>query len=172
MKKVIMHFISFIAIILTLFISCFVIDMLDFHIYWGWKDVKVNNITFKVPQYWEQGEKNGLIYFYDKTPDNIVLFQSNVEELYLLNDTIRDKHNIESNIISDEFESIVSISGTTNSIGVTYGKKIISVEKITYLESYIYCCDDMLDYDLTFYEWNQKLDDELIEKIADSFAIG
>lgn len=89
MKKFIKRFYSqIIAVILTLtfVFSVRVFDelnytLLNFHFYIGWQEVNIHNdVTIKVPGNWKQGEKNGLIYFYDPTietdsDDNIVFLK-------------------------------------------------------------------------------------------------
>ncbi len=55
-----------------------VADVLDLHIYIGWKNVKIENLCeMKVPLTWKMEEKNGLVYFYDTLAgNNICLIQS------------------------------------------------------------------------------------------------
>ena len=53
--------ILFLIILIYLLVSI-ISETLDFHLYFGWKEVRVNStMSFKVPDNWEQGEKNGLL---------------------------------------------------------------------------------------------------------------
>lgn len=168
---------SIITIVVILFIvlayqmTCIVANLFELHLYFGWQEVKMNNsLSFKVPGDWTQGEKNGLIYFYDPDikdtedeNDNIMLFQSKSDDMFSLNDSVEvNNSNTEQNIISDNFQSVVSLSGTVNSLGTVYGESIISVDNVTYKESYIQFNDFL------FYSWDRKVDENTLRKIADS----
>ncbi len=172
---------SIITIIIIIFIvlgyklTCAFTESFGLHLYIGWQEIELHNsFSFKVPGNWVQGEKNGLMYFYDPDiksdedseytqNDNIVLFQSKSEDMFDLEDAVEINKNTEKNIISDNFQSVVSLSSTVNSLGTAYGEAIISVDNITYKENYI----DNSDY--LFYSWNGQIDEKTLKKIADSF---
>ncbi len=175
---------SIITIIIIIFIilgyklTYIVTDILDLHLYFGWQEIKLNNsFSFKIPGNWVQGEKNGLIYFYDpdiksdenseySQNDNIVLFQSKSDDMFAFGDAVEINKKTEKNILSDNFQSVVSLSGNVNSLGTVYGESIISVDNVTYKEDYIIFNDYSSDF--LFYSWGEGIDDETLEKIADS----
>lgn len=58
-----------IAIICTL--AYFFLNLIDFHFYFGWKDVKLSNtISIKIPNDWNESKENGLIYFSKDTSND------------------------------------------------------------------------------------------------------
>ena len=58
-----------VAIICTL--AYLFLNLIDFHFYFGWKDVKLSNtISIKVPNDWNESKENGLIYFSKDIQDN------------------------------------------------------------------------------------------------------
>lgn len=132
--------------------------------------MKINNsFSIKVPSNWVKNEKNGLLYFSDpdiKNDNNIVFFQSKAEDMFSLGEDVKLNNNTEKNILSDKFQSIVSLNSAVNSLGSIYGESIISVDDITYRESYIIFNDNADEY--LFYSWNGKVDDKTLDKIADS----
>ena len=69
-------------------------------------------MSFKVPDNWEQGEKNGLLYFCDKSDNRkIFLFQSRVGDCFQIGDSIKiDDNTTEDNICSNNFFNAVSIN--------------------------------------------------------------
>ena len=83
--------------------------------------------------------------------------------MFSLNESVEvNNSNTEQNIISDNFQSVVSLSSTVNSLGTVYGESIISVDNVTYKESYIQFNDFL------FYSWDRKVDENTLRKIADS----
>ena len=82
----------FLIILFCLFASV-VFECLELHMYFGWKEIHINNsLSFKVPDNWESGKKNGLLYFYDKnekSDNNIILFQSQTSECFQIGDSIK-----------------------------------------------------------------------------------
>ena len=170
-------------VIIVIIASCqfvsLIAEVLDLHIYIGWKKVYVNNsFSIKVPESWELGDENGLLYFYDPNMrsnedsdyshnGNIMLFQSKLNDMFEIGDSVKmNKNKIEKNILSDNFQSVVSLSSAVNSLGAISGESIISVDDITYRKNYILFNDDSNDY--LFYTWNERLDLKTLEKIADS----
>lgn len=164
------------AIIIILIICggklfCTVTEILDLHLYIGWQEAEINDsFSVKIPGNWEKNEKYGLIYFTDpdiKDGNNIVFFQSKAEDMFSLNtEAAKINDNTEKNILSDKFQSVVSLSGTVNSIGSICGEAIVSVDDVTYKESYIIFNNNTEDY--LFYTWNGNVDDKTLDKIADS----
>ena len=58
-----------VAIICAL--AYFFLSLIDFHFYFGWKDVKLSNtISIKVPNDWNENKENGLIYFSKDTSND------------------------------------------------------------------------------------------------------
>lgn len=167
-----------IVIIASYQLISIVTEILELHLYFGWKKIEVNNsFSFKIPGDWEQGEKNGLLYFYDPGMvsdknsdclynDNILMFQSKLDNMFEIGDSIEINNKAEKNILSDNFKSVVSLSSTVNSLGTISGKSIISVDNITYKKDYIQFNYDSSDY--LFYCWNEKIDEKTLDKIADS----
>lgn len=91
-QSIITIIIIFLIVLIYLFTSV-ILESLDFHMYFGWKEIHINDsISFKIPGNWESGKKDGLLYFYDKnvkTNDNIVLFQSKADECFQIGDSIK-----------------------------------------------------------------------------------
>lgn len=122
-----------------------------------------------MPDNWVKNEKYGLLYFSDpdiKDGNNIVFFQSKGEDMFSLGEDVKLNNNTEKNILSDKFQSIVSLNSAVNSLGSICGESIISVNDITYRESYIIFNDHRDDY--LFYTWGENVDNKTLDKIADS----
>lgn len=164
----IMTLITVIVIILVCFFTSIVADLFEFHLYIGWQEVNLtNSYSIKVPGDWVKGEKNGLIYFTDSentSDENIIFFQSRAEEMFSLGDSaVIEKEKSEKNIISDNFQSIVNLNGTVNSLGAVYGDVLISADDVTYNEKYVEFANEY-----QFYTFGEGIDDETLKKIADS----
>lgn len=159
-----------------LFVDVVLVDSLGFHCYLGWQEVKVDNIcTLKVPGRWEVYEQDGMLHFCDPSikdrDSNIVLVESHIGPMTNNGSNFKvNKNNIESNILGKKFMCILECNGTVNSVGSIYGETVISVDNNLHLGKYIYA-ENSFEEDVYFYTWNSCVDDELIQKIADSFVI-
>ena len=138
--------ILFLIILIYLLVSI-ISETLDFHLYFGWKEVRVNStMSFKVPDNWEQGEKNGLLYFCDsiKIDDNTT----------------------EDNICSNNFFNAVSINSSVNSLGTMIGEALVSFDGKSQVEDYIEFYNQ--DNVITLYTYGKAVDSKILDKIADS----
>ena len=141
--------ILFLIILIYLLVSI-ISETLDFHLYFGWKEVCVNStMSFKVPDNWEQGEKNGLLYFCDKS-DSIKI----------------DDNTTEDNICSNNFFNAVSINSSVNSLGTMIGEALVSFDGKSQVEDYIEFYNQ--DNVITLYTYGKAVDSKILDKIADS----
>lgn len=177
--QAIITLIIIIAIIVGYQLISIITDVLDLHLYFGWKEIKVNDsFSLKIPENWELEEENELLYFYNPNIESkensdysnngdIMLFQSKLDDMFEIGDSIRmNNDKTEKNILSDNFQSVVKLDSAVNSLGTVSGKSIISVDNITYKKDYILFNDGSNDY--LFYSWNEKIDEKTLDKIADS----
>lgn len=159
-----------IAIICTL--AYFFLTLIDFHFYFGWKDVKLGNtISIKVPNDWNVSKENGLIYFSKDTSndkDKIILFQSKAEDMYDFGEPLNKDAKAEKNIISHNFKSMIKVNGEVNSLSAVQGDAVISADNVTYKADYVSFNNN--DEEITFYSWNDNVDTDTLEKIADSVS--
>ena len=110
------HHKTTVAIIVTVIVAIicalayFFLNIIDFHFYFGWKDVKLSNtISIKVPNDWNESKENGLIYFSKDTSndkDKIILFQSKTEDMYDIGDSPNNNAKAEKNIMVDLISQI------------------------------------------------------------------
>lgn len=142
-------------IIIVVVVLCYlavsvVADVLDLHLYFGWKEIKVNDsFSVEVPNSWELGEENGLLYFYDtniKSKENsnnlhkssVMLFQSKLDDMFEIGEPLKaDNDKTEKNILGDNFQSVVQLESEVNSLGTISGDSIISLDNVTYKKNYI-----------------------------------
>ena len=159
-----------VAIICTL--AYFFLNLIDFHFYFGWKDVKLSNtISIKVPNDWNVSKENGLIYFSKDTSNNkdkIILFQSKTEDMYDFGEPLNNDAKAEKNIISHNFRSMIKVNGEVNSLSAVQGDAVISADNVTYKADYVSFNNN--DEEITFYSWNDNVDTDTLEKIADSVS--
>lgn len=160
--------ILFLIILIYLLVSI-ISETLDFHLYFGWKEVRVNStMSFKVPDNWKQGEKNGLLYFCDKSDNRkIFLFQSRVGDCFQIDDSIKiDDNTTEDNICSNNFFNAVSINSSVNSLGTMIGEALVSFDGKSQVEDYIEFYNQ--DNVITLYTYGKAVDNKILDKIADS----
>ena len=160
--------ILFLIILIYLLVSI-ISETLDFHLYFGWKEVRVNStMSFKVPDNWEQGEKNGLLYFCDKSDNRkIFLFQSRVGDCFQIGDSIKiDDNTTEDNICSNNFFNAVNINSSVNSLGTMIGEALVSFDGKSQVEDYIEFYNQ--DNVITLYTYGKAVDSKILDKIADS----
>lgn len=159
-----------VAIICTL--AYFFLTLIDFHFYFGWKDVKLSNtISIKVPNDWNVSKENGLIYFSKDTSndkDKIILFQSKAEDMYDFGEPLNNNAKAEKNIVSHNFKSLIKVNGEVNSLSAVQGDAVISADNVTYKADYVSFNNN--DEEITFYSWNDNVDTDTLEKIADSVS--
>lgn len=159
-----------IAIICTL--AYLFLNLIDFHFYFGWKDVKLSNtISIKVPNDWNESKENGLIYFSKDTSndkDKIILFQSKAEDMYDFGEPLNNDAKAEKNIISHNFKSMIKVNGEVNSLSTVQGDAVIFADNVTYKTDYVSFNNN--DEEITFYSWNDNVDTDTLEKIADSVS--
>lgn len=159
-----------IAIICTL--AYFFLNLIVFHFYFGWKDVKLSNtISIKVPNDWNVSKENGLIYFSKDTSNDknkIILFQSKAEDMYDFGEPLNNDAKAEKNIISHNFKSMIKVNSEVNSLSTVQGDAVISADNVTYKADYVSFNNN--DEEITFYSWNDNLDTDTLEKIADSVS--
>ena len=159
-----------VAIICTL--AYFFLNLIDFHFYFGWKDVKLSNtISIKVPNDWIESKENGLIYFSKDTSndkDKIILFQSKAEDMYDFGEPLNNDAKAEKNIVSHNFKSMIKVNGEVNSLSTVQGDAVISADNVTYKADYVSFNNN--DEEITFYSWNDNVDTDTLEKIADSVS--
>ena len=159
-----------VAIICTL--AYLFLNLIDFHFYFGWKDVKLSNtISIKVPNDWNESKENGLIYFSKDTSndkDKIILFQSKAEDMYDFGEPLNNNAKAEKNIISHNFKSMIKVSSEVNSLSTVQGDAVIFADNVTYKTDYVSFNNN--DEEITFYSWNDNLDTDTLEKIADSVS--
>ena len=173
-RQTIITTITLFLIILFCLLASVVFECLDLHMYFGWKEIHINNsLSFKVPDNWESGKKNGLLYFYDKnekSDNNIILFQSQTSECFQIGDSIKINEELaEKNICSDNFLSLVSLSSSVNSLGTISGEALVSYDGKSQIEEYIIFSD--YDNEYVFYTYQRKLDNDILEKISDSVKL-
>ena len=169
---------SIITVIIIIFVVCgyqlisTITENLDIHLYLGWQEVKIEDYaTIKVPGNWKQGEKNGLIYFYDSDlpdDDNVVLFQTNMlYDMFDIGSPIKiDEDSTEQNIVSNNFQRVVTLTGATNSLGSSNGKALICIDNNSRIEDYIYFNNGK--YDFEFFSNENRVGEKILDKIADS----
>lgn len=159
-----------VAIICTL--AYLFLTLIDFHFYFGWKDVKLSNtISIKVPNDWNVSKENGLIYFSKDTSndkDKIILFQSKAEDMYDFGEPLNNDAKAEKNIVSHNFKSMIKVNSKVNSLSTVQGDAVISADNVTYKADYVSFNNN--DEEITFYSWNDNLDTDTLEKIADSVS--
>lgn len=159
-----------VAIICTL--AYLFLTLIDFHFYFGWKDVKLSNtISIKVPNDWNVSKENGLIYFSKDTSNNkdkIILFQSKTEDMYDFGESLNNDAKAEKNIVSHNFKSMIKVNSEVNSLSVVKGDAVISADNVTYKADYVSFNNN--DEEITFYSWNDNVDTDTLEKIADSVS--
>lgn len=159
-----------VAIICTL--AYLFLTLIDFHFNFGWKDVKLSNtISIKVPNDWNVSKENGLIYFSKDTSndkDKIILFQSKAEDMYDFGEPLNNNAKAEKNIISHNFKSMIKVNSEVNSLSAVKGDAVISADNVTYKADYVSFNNN--DEEITFYSWNDNLDTDTLEKIADSVS--
>ena len=130
-----------------------------------------NTISIKVPNDWNESKENGLIYFSKDTSNdknNIILFQSKAEDMYDFGEPLNNDAKAEKNIISHNFKSIIKINSEVNSLSTVQGDAVISADNVTYKTDYVSFNKD--DEEITFYSWNDNVDTDTLEKIADSVS--
>ncbi|MCH5298942.1 MAG: hypothetical protein J1E96_04175 [Ruminococcus sp.] len=180
MKKYLKKFSGYIITVIVVFLVIFIFksiktlndDLFNLHLYIGWQEVKIDDYaTIKVPGNWKQGEENGLIYFYDSDlpdGDNVVLFQTNMlYDMFDIGSPIKiDEGSTEQNIASDNFQRVVTLTGTGNSLGSSNGKALVCVNNNSKIEDYIHFTNGR--YDFEFFSNENRVDEKTIKKIADS----
>lgn len=175
LRKYLQTIITIIVLVCIIVVCCITnmfLQSIDFHWYFGWKEVNLSDeVSIKVPSNWEQSKQNGLIYFYksdekDNLSQNVVFFQSKAEDMLEFGDDFQVGDNKEKNIISNDFKRILSVNGEVNSLSTAYGDAVISVDNIIYSSKYVSFFFNDIYYD--FYSWNDNIDDATLEKIADS----
>lgn len=175
LRKYLQTIITIIVLVCIIVVCCITnmfLQSIDFHWYFGWKEVNLNDkVSIKVPSNWEQSKQNGLIYFSksdekDNLSQNVVFFQSKAEDMLEFGDDFQVGDNKEKNIISNDFKRILSVNGKVNSLSTAYGDAVISVDNIIYSSKYVSFFFNDIHYD--FYSWNDNIDDATLEKIADS----
>lgn len=130
-----------------------------------------NTINIKVPNDWNEGKENGLIYFSKDTSndkDEIMLFQSKAEDMYDFGEPLNNDAKAEKNIISHNFKSMIKVNSEVNSLSTVQGDAVISADNVTYKANYVSFNNN--DEEITFYSWNDNLDTDTLEKIADSVS--
>lgn len=130
-----------------------------------------NTISIKVPNDWNVSKENGLIYFSKDTSNdknNIILFQSKAEDMYDFGEPLNNNAKAEKNIISHNFKSIIKVNGEVNSLSTVQGDAVISADNVTYKADYVSFNNN--NEEITFYSWNDNLDTDTLEKIADSVS--
>ena len=149
------------------------LNLIDFHFYFGWKDVKLSNtISIKVPNDWNESKENGLIYFSKDTSndkDKIILFQSKTEDMYDFGDSPNNDAKAEKNIISHNIKRMIKVNSEVNSLSTVQGDAVISADNVTYKADYV-SFNNNNNEEITFYSWNDNLDTDTLEKIADSVS--
>lgn len=155
MKKVILIFSLLISVII--FSSCS--NNKD------WKTVEVfDSGTIEIPVEWYQSEYNGKIYFSDKTNDEVCLFQSSS----FAGDSENETGDVESNIVYDEFQNIMSTKSNVLSNSAIYGECQVSgdgnLENSHFIEFY---SDDSY---ILFISADNSITDDIIKKIAESYT--
>lgn len=170
-SQVIITIIIISLIILSCLFTSVICDSLDLHMYFGWKEISINDsISFKIPGNWESSKKDGLLYFYDKNEkndNNIVLFQSETSECFQIGDSVKINSDLaEKNVCSDNFLSIVSLNSSVNSLGTISGEALVSFDGKSQVEDYIVFNDHKNDF--VFYTYKRNVDDDTLEKICDS----
>lgn len=172
------HYKTTVAIIVTVIVAIICtlaylfLNLIDFHFYFGWKDVKLSNtISIKVPNDWNESKENGLIYFSKDTSndkDKIILFQSKAEDMYDFGEPLNNDAKAEKNIISHNFKSMIKVNSEVNSLSAVQGDAVISADNVTYKADYVSFNNN--DEEITFYSWNDNVDTDTLEKIADSVS--
>lgn len=112
-----------------------------------------------------------MIYFSKDTSNNkdkIILFQSKAEDMYDFGEPLNNDAKAEKNIISHNFKSMIKVSSEVNSLSTVQGDAVISADNVTYKADYV--SFDNNDEEITFYSWNDNLDTDTLEKIADSVS--
>lgn len=180
MKKFFKKFFGYIITVIVVFLVIFIFksiktlndDLFNLHLYIGWQEVKIEDYaTIKVPGNWQQGEKNGLIYFYNPdlpNDDNVVLFQTNMlYDMFDIGGPIEiDEDSTEQNIVSNYFQRVVTLTGICNSLGSSTGKALVCVDNNSKIEDYINFTNGR--YDFEFFSNENRVDEKTIKKIADS----
>lgn len=180
MKKYLKKFSGYIITVIVVFLVIFIFksikilndDLFNLHLYIGWQEVKIEDYaSIKVPGNWKQGEKKGLIYFYDPDlpdDDNVVLFQTNMlYDMFCVGSPIEfDEDSAEQNIVSNHFQRVVTLTGVGNSLGSSNGKALVCIDNNSKIEDYIYFNNGR--YDFEFFSNENRVDEKTIKKIADS----
>lgn len=138
----------------------------------NWKEVTIDGIgTLTVPIEWNQGEFNNLIYFYigdDKeNDDNIVLFQ--IKRIFTNDNDIENGIRLENCIVGENAKIGNSGHNVTYSNGVCITDTKLHIDGAEFDS---FCVDFPINDNsdsIEFFSYNNKLDFEIIKKVAKSF---
>lgn len=88
--------------------------------------------------------------------------------MYDFGEPLNNNAKAEKNIISHNFKSMIKVNSEVNSLSTVQGDAVIFADNVTYKSNYVSFNNN--DEEITFYSWNDNLDTETLEKIADSVS--
>ena len=95
---------------------------------------------------------------------------SKAEDMYDIGigDSPNNNVKAEKNIVSHNFKSMIKVSSEVNSLSTIQGDAVISADNVIYNADYVSFNND--DEEITFYSWNDNVDTDTLDKIADSVS--